>query len=212
MQPLESRGGARPRPRRPRPARLAERRQRQGLCDEHPRCPRRGRSRRRRRYEANAAAYLAKLDALEREVTGGGRNDPAGPAQDHHLARRLRLFRARPTGLTSSRPRASRPRPKPRPRTWPGSSGRSRARRSRPCSSRTSPIPRLIERIAQGERRADRRQALLRRPLAAGRPGRDLHRHDAAQYKGAQRGAVVRRACHSGARRRREPGNHEHGA
>ena len=37
-------------------------------------------------YEANAAAYLAKLDALEGEIKAAVDAHPARPAQDHHLA------------------------------------------------------------------------------------------------------------------------------
>ena len=35
-------------------------------------------------YEANAAAYLAKLDALEKEVRRNGGKNPGRPTQDHH--------------------------------------------------------------------------------------------------------------------------------
>ena len=60
-------------------------------------------------YEANAAAYLAKLDALDAGREGGDRQDPRRPAQDHHHARCLRLFRRRLRRRRSSRRRASRP-------------------------------------------------------------------------------------------------------
>ncbi len=37
-------------------------------------------------YEANAAAYLAKLDALDAEVKAEVGQDPGRPPQDHHHA------------------------------------------------------------------------------------------------------------------------------
>ena len=37
-------------------------------------------------YEANATAYLDKLDALDKEVKRRGRRDSGRPAQDHHHA------------------------------------------------------------------------------------------------------------------------------
>ena len=46
-------------------------------------------------YEANAAAYLAKLDALDSEVRDSGRPHSRGPAPDHHHPRRVRLFPGR---------------------------------------------------------------------------------------------------------------------
>src|SRR4051812_28099966 len=88
-------------------------------------------------YEANAATYLAKLDALEAEVKPSA------------ISRRR-------TGLSSSRHKASRPRPKPRPRTSPASSSRSGARRSKPSSWRTSPTP---DSWSASPRRAARRSA-----------------------------------------------------
>ena len=48
--------------------------------------------------------------------------------------------------------------------------------------------PRLIERIAERDRRQDRRHALFRCADRRERPGPHLHRHDPAQYKDAQRG------------------------
>ncbi len=46
-------------------------------------------------YKANAETYAAKLEALDEEIKAGGRVDPGRQARHHHLARRLRLFRAR---------------------------------------------------------------------------------------------------------------------
>ena len=46
-------------------------------------------------YEANAAAYLAKLDALESEVKAAIARIPADTPQDHHHPRCFRLFRRR---------------------------------------------------------------------------------------------------------------------
>ena len=46
-------------------------------------------------YDANAAAYLAKLDDLDAEVRAAHRPDSAGAAEGHHHPRRLRLFRRR---------------------------------------------------------------------------------------------------------------------
>ena len=45
-------------------------------------------------YEANAAAYLAKLDALDAEIRALIDSIPKEQPPDHHVARRIPIFRA----------------------------------------------------------------------------------------------------------------------
>ena len=86
VQAAQGRGRARPRPRRRRSACLAVVANakiyvaniRDGLIAADPA----GKA----AYEANAAAYLAKLDALDAEVKAAVDEDPRRPPQDHHLA------------------------------------------------------------------------------------------------------------------------------
>jgi len=87
-------------------------------------------------YTANAAAYLAKLDALEREVREVIAKIPTDRRRvvtSHNASATSRT----PTASTSPRRRGFRPRPRPRPRTSPPSSRRSRRKRLRRCSWKT---------------------------------------------------------------------------
>ena len=115
-------------------------------------------------YEANAAAYLAKLDALDREVREAIAKIPVERAKryDHH-PRRLWLFPATPMASISSRLRACRPNRRRSARTWPASSSRSGSRRYRPFSSRMS-ATRGSDADRRRNRCQDRRDALFRRP------------------------------------------------
>ena len=90
-------------------------------------------------YEANATAYLAKLDALEAEVKATVAAIPAERRKIITTHDCVRLFRGRLRRCSSSRRRASRPRPTCRRATSRRSSGRSRRRRYPRCSWRTSP-------------------------------------------------------------------------
>ena len=162
----------------------------QDLRGEHPRRPDRGRPRRQGGLRGQRRGLSA---------SSSTRSKPrSGPPSTRIPADRRKIITSHDAfgyfeaayGVSSSRRRASRPKPRPRPRTWRGSSGRSGARRSRRCFLENVSDPRLIERIAQetGARIGGR---LYSDALSdAERPGRHLHRHDATQYKGVQRGSV----------------------
>ena len=100
-------------------------------------------------YEANAAAYLAKLDALDARGAGRRRPHPGRPAQGSSPRTTPSPISRRPTASISSRRRASRPKPRPRQRTSPASSGRSGAEKIPAVFLENISDPRLIERIAK---------------------------------------------------------------
>jgi hypothetical protein len=89
----------------------------------------------KRDYEMNAGSYLARLDALEREVrdtlakippTGAGSSPATMPS----------VISRQPMASISLRRRASRRNPRHRPRTSQPSSAQSGKRRFRPCFSK----------------------------------------------------------------------------
>ncbi len=88
-------------------------------------------------YQANATAYLAKLDALDAEVRAAIAGIPEARRRIVTTHDAFGYF-AGPTGCVSSRRRACRARARPPPATSRRSSGRSAATRSRRSSSRTS--------------------------------------------------------------------------
>ena len=90
-------------------------------------------------YEANAKAYLEKLDALDKEVREAVatiRRNAAGSSPRTMPSAISRL----PTASNSSRRRVCRRNRKPRRATSAASSPRSNGRRSRRCFWKTSPI------------------------------------------------------------------------
>ena len=133
-------------------------------------------------YKANAAAYTGKLDALEGEVKDAIASIPADKRIDHHLARRLRLFRAR---IRPDLPRAGRHldrgravgrrcRQADRPGQAGEGGGDLRREHHQPAADRADRLR---------DRPEDRRHALFRRAVAGRRPGLDLYRPDEEQHR-----------------------------
>ena len=136
-----------------------------------------------RDFRANAAAYTAELKALDASIKAGFAAIPAERRKVITIARRLRLFRQRPTASSSWRRRASAPNRKPRPPMWRSSSARSAHEGVTALFVENISDPRLIEQIARetgvrpgGELYSD----ALSEP---GRPGGDLCRDDAPQRR-----------------------------
>ena len=108
---------------RHRSARLAVGRQREDLRRQYPRRAEQGRpGGQAAAYDANANAYLDKLDALEQEVRAAIEKIPADPAESSPPTTRS-VISAPPTALSSSAPGVRRM-PSRRPRTSPKSSPR----------------------------------------------------------------------------------------
>ena len=141
-------------------------------------------------YERNAADYLARLEGLEEEVKATIARIPAERRKvimTHdafgYFERDLRARLHRPAGRLDGG----------------GSLGQGRGAHHPADPAREDPGGVPGERLRpapdrahrRGDRRPDRRPPLFRRPVRRGRPGRHLHRHDATQYKGVQRGAVA---------------------
>ena len=89
-------------------------------------------------YEANATAYLAKLDALEQEVKAAIAKIPADRRKIITTHDAFGYFGAA-YGMEFISPEGVSTDAEPRPRTWPRSSPRSGSRKFRRCSWRTSP-------------------------------------------------------------------------
>ena len=126
------------------------------------------------RCEREVRAAIAKIPADRRKIITT--HDAFGYFSDAY-------------GMNSSRRRASRPMPSRRPRTWPGSSRRSEQQKIPAVFMENITDPRLMQQIAQRDRRHDRRHALFRCAIRAERAGRHLYRYDAPQCRRIQQGA-----------------------
>ena len=111
-------------------------------------------------YEANAAAYLGKLDALEPEVKAAIEKIPADRRRIITTHDAFGYFAARLRRRRSSRRRASRPKPRHRPRTSPDHHPDQEAEDPGGVhGERHRPAP------AQADRRGDRRAASAARSI-----------------------------------------------
>ena len=142
VTPLKADGGARPRPRRPRPARLAGRRQRQGLCDEYSRCAS------SRLDPAGADVFSSERRRLSGQARCAGAGGARRRSKKSRRTRRKVItshdafgYFARAYGLAVHRPPGRLDgRRSLGPGRGPHHPADQGARRSRPCSSKTSPI------------------------------------------------------------------------
>ena len=172
-----------------RPAHLAQPAERQDHGRRH-----RARLRRRRtpptrpRYQANPAAYAAKLDALDAEIAAADRHDPAAAAQARHQPRRVRLLH-RPLPADVRRldhPQLRHLRRAVRPSSSPTSSPRSRQTGVTGVFSESSLPPKTAEAIG----RQAGVQGRGRRGLPVRRHARPARARRGATYLGAWSGTT----------------------
>ena len=141
-------------------------------------------------YDSQAAAYKARLDALDASVRVANRYHPRGQPQARHLPRRVPLLRSRVRDHDRRR-RGPGPRPGPERRIH-GPAHHGHPRRRREGDLQRSPVPDQARRPARRRDRGHRRLEPVRR-FAGRRPDHELRGRHRLGHRPARGGPASER-------------------